>query len=557
MPVVAPYPGDADADAAPPTDGQYADPDALQRLAEIKAAAHGSTHSFTQNDADSRPHEDLNGSTHETAAMPLDDASAVPRDPDHTVDVNLADTDAASVPSDAPALVSNEDAAPVVVALDTEIVADAGADEPVSDDLRPEQELVLMPTPDAANEDSNAPPASDDPFSEPDGTHAGPVPEAEERPVETTDEPTIDSDLAPETGTDPAALESVLPESQDLLAGSEPQDLLADPELQATDVLEHVAADGEEDVAVDLSSVPLPPEDDEEHEATKLYLAQHAQISASHDTDDWEKIENDIHPEDVLMPQSTASLFRDLDDDGQDFGSETLNRPATPPVELYHARPEPDLTPLQRTQLQAAEVMAPATYIDLADLDHAALVARCRALQMQLDQQHAVHEEQVDALVQAHRAAIRQQLSGSRALLSRSVSFQNLPTTLTKALSCTSIEDALEVIRTGDDDTTAPPVPPPVATKSGLGGSRTQLTRGSQAHLARTAPIAQRAEPGDDEDGMVGRVDVEKVRLEEDLNAMKKENDRLLEYLQVLLARIMDTPSAMSVLATPPPFKRG
>ncbi|KAJ3349072.1 hypothetical protein GGF32_005810, partial [Allomyces javanicus] len=151
--------------------------------------------------------------------------------------------------------------------------------------------------------------------------------------------------------------------------------------------------------------------------------------------------------------------------------------------------------------------------------------------------------------VRAHRAAIRQQLSGSRALLSRSVSFQNLPTTLTKALSCTSIEDALEVIRTGDDDTTAPPVPPvAAAAKRGMG---------SQAHLARAAPIARRAEPGDDEDGMVGRVDVEKLRLEEDLNAMKKENDRLLEYLQVLLARIMDTPSAMSVLATPPPFKRG
>ncbi|KNE71278.1 hypothetical protein AMAG_15519 [Allomyces macrogynus ATCC 38327] len=556
MPVVAPYSDDAD--AAPPTDGQYADPDALQRLAEIKAAAHESANNLTQIETESRPNDALNSAVHEPSTAPLDDASTVPHDPDHVVDMNAADMDAAPALSDAPATVSNEeDAAPVVVALDPAVIAYTCADVPFSGDVRPDQEVSLMPAPDAANEDSNAPLASDDPFGEPNGSDAVPAPDNQQHPVETTDEPAIASGSTPETVTDAVALERALPESQDLLGDSEPQDLLADAEPKATDAPEPVATDGEEDVALDLSAVPLPPEDDEEREATELYLAQLAQLSASHDADDWEKVEEDIHPNDVPMPQSTGSLFRDLDDDGQDFGSEILNRPATPPVELYYARPEPDLKPLQRTQLQAAEVMVPATHIDLADLDHAALVARCRALQMQLDQQHAVHEEQVDALAQAHRAALRQQLSGSRALLSRSVSFQNLPMTLTKALSCTSIEDALEVIRTGDDDTTAPPVQLPVAAKRGLGGSQAQLARGSQAHLARPAPIAQRAEPGDDDDGMVGRVDVEKVRLEEDLNAMKKENDRLLEYLQVLLARIMDTPSAMSVLATPPPFKRG
>ncbi|KNE70445.1 hypothetical protein AMAG_14575 [Allomyces macrogynus ATCC 38327] len=535
MPVVAPYSGDAD--AAPPIDGQYADLDALQRLAEIKAAARESAHNLAQNETEPRPKDDLNGAAHETAMVLLDDASSAPHDPGHSVDTTTVDTDAVPAPLD-PRAESNEDAAPVVVALDPEVVADVGTGMPVTDDARPEQELLLMPAPDVINEDPNAPPSSDDPFSEANGTEAVPEHDAEQCPVETTDELAIGSDLALETVPDTVALESALPESKDMLA---------DPELQET-LSERVAADVEEDIAVDLSSVPLPPEDDEEREATEVYLAQLAQFSASHDTDDWEKAEDDIHPKDVPMPQSTASLFRDLNDDGQEFGSETLNRPATPPVELYHAQPEPDLTPLQRTQLQAAEALGPATHIDLNDLDHAALVARCRALQLQLDQQHAVHEEQVDALVQAHRAAIRQQLSGSRALLSRSVSFQNLPTTLTKALSCTSIEDALEVIRTGDDDMAAPPVPlvAAAAAKRGMG---------SQAHLARAAPIAQRAEPGDDEDGMVGRVDVEKVRLEEDLNAMKKENDRLLEYLQVLLSRIMDTPSAMSVLSTPPPFK--
>ncbi|KAI9223914.1 hypothetical protein BC828DRAFT_374762 [Blastocladiella britannica] len=200
------------------------------------------------------------------------------------------------------------------------------------------------------------------------------------------------------------------------------------------------------------------------------------------------------------------------------------------------------LRPLDVTETILAE-FPPANF---DHMDHAALLRQCYVQHRQLQELHAIRAQEVDALsrslatARASNMKLRDQVTRIQGKsMSRQSSFADgLPPALTKALSQSSVHDAITVLKNDDQYAQQPAAAAAAAAPAGQGSGMVRAIGMSSSKSARGSRGFEVH-------------DIEKIRLKEDLTAQTLENERLLEYLQHLIGRIMEIPSAIPVLASP------
>ncbi|ORZ33901.1 hypothetical protein BCR44DRAFT_1437254 [Catenaria anguillulae PL171] len=232
------------------------------------------------------------------------------------------------------------------------------------------------------------------------------------------------------------------------------------------------------------------------------------------------------------------------------------------PTPIVYPVDRPILAPFQVTQQVSAQ-QRDLVFID--NLSHEQLVQLAKTQYQQIQELHSIREQEVEHLsrslsqARAENTSLRnkilqlsQQQPGSRSM-SKQSSFADLPSTLQQALSCDSVDDAINLIKNEPLAVTVPVAEvQPLQQHDTLVNAKAQSRHGSKQELAKkygSGMISVRSMRKDKANDSA--MDIEKIRLKEDLTATTMENERLLEYLHLLISRIMEVPEAIKVLASP------